>query len=83
MLDNRAGFAWVDTAALAWRPSRVAAGVTVEDIATSDGWQRQIVCCAPGARFAAHTHQQPEFVFVLEGERVRAGRRLGPGWASV
>jgi hypothetical protein len=25
----------------------------------------------------------PEFLFVLEGELVQNGRRLGPGWASV
>jgi hypothetical protein len=25
----------------------------------------------------------PEFVYFLEGELVQAGRRMGPGWASV
>jgi hypothetical protein len=35
------------------------------------------------ARFPRHTHERPEFVFVHEGELVQAGRRLGPGWASV
>ena len=29
------------------------------------------------------THEAPEFLFILEGELVRAGRRMGPGWASV
>jgi hypothetical protein len=37
----------------------------------------------PGARFPVHTHKGPEFVFILEGELVQGGRRLGPGWASV
>ena len=37
----------------------------------------------PGARFPTHTHEGPGFVFILEGELVQAGRRLGPGWASV
>jgi hypothetical protein len=36
-----------------------------------------------GSRFPVHTHEQPEFLFILEGELVQAGRRLGPGWASV
>ena len=35
------------------------------------------------SRFPIHTHERPEFLFILEGELVQAGRRLGPGWASV
>ena len=68
---------------LPWRPSAVAAGVHVKDVAVSDGWQMQLVRCEPGARFPVHTHAGPEFLFILEGELVQAGRRLGPGWASV
>ena len=74
-------FAKVDD--LPWRPSRVAAGVFVKDVAVTDGWEMQIVRFEPGTRFPAHTHQSPEFVFVLEGELVQGGRRMGPGWASV
>src|SRR5438034_11111455 len=66
-----------------WRPSGVAAGVFVKDIAVTDGWEMQIVRCEPGARFPVHTHESPEFLFILEGELVQAGRRMGPGWASV
>ena len=66
-----------------WRPSRVAAGVFVKDIAVTDGWEMQIVRFEPGTRFPVHTHERPEFVFVLEGELVQGGRRMGPGWASV
>src|SRR6266540_2652978 len=43
----------------------------------------QIVRFEPGARFPVHTHESPEFLFILEGELVQAGRRMGPGWASV
>jgi anti-sigma factor ChrR (cupin superfamily) len=68
---------------LSWRPSRTAAGVFVKDIAVTAGWEMQIVRFEPGARFPVHTHDQPEFVFILEGELIQAGRRLGPGWASV
>ena len=68
---------------LPWRPSALAAGVRVKDLAASDGWQMQLVRCEPGARFPVHTHAGPEFLFILEGELVQAGRRLGPGWASV
>jgi hypothetical protein len=73
----------VDTGRVPWRPSTFAAGVFVKDIATTDGWEMQIVRFEPGARFPLHTHELPEFLFVLEGELVQAGRRLGPGWASV
>jgi hypothetical protein len=33
--------------------------------------------------FNAHDLDAPEFLFILEGVLVQAGRRLGPGWASV
>ena len=80
---ERGAFRWVNTDDLAWRPSTFAAGVFVKDIATTDGCEMQVVRFEPGARFPMHTHERPEFVFVLEGELVQAGRRLGPGWASV
>ena len=73
----------VDTGGLPWRPSTFTAGVSVKDIATTDGWEMQIVRFDAGARFPIHTHERPEFIFILEGELVQAGRRLGPGWASV
>jgi len=73
----------VNTADLSWRPSRFAPGVFVKDIAVTDGWEMQIVRFEPGARFPLHTHERAEFIFILEGELVQAGRRLGPGWASV
>ncbi|PYM92618.1 MAG: hypothetical protein DME04_14730 [Candidatus Rokuibacteriota bacterium] len=68
---------------LVWRPSKVAAGVFVKDLAVTDGWEMQIVRFEPGTRFPVHTHEAPEFVFILEGELVQGGRRMGPGWASV
>ena len=68
---------------LPWRPSTLAPGVLVKDVATTDGWEMQVVRFEPGARFPIHTHEGPEFLFILEGELVQAGRRLGPGWASV
>jgi anti-sigma factor ChrR (cupin superfamily) len=77
------GFRSVRTDDLAWRPSKIASGVLVKDVAATDGWEMQIVRCEPGTRFPVHTHEGPEFLFVLEGELVQAGRRLGPGWASV
>jgi anti-sigma factor ChrR (cupin superfamily) len=80
---ERSGVRSVNTDELPWRPSAFAAGVFVKDVATAGGWEMQIVRVEPGARFPMHTHEWPEFVFVLTGELVQAGRRLGPGWASV
>jgi len=68
---------------LPWRASTFAPGVFVKDVAVTDGWEMQIVRFEPGARFPVHTHAGPEFLFILEGELVQGGRRLGPGWASV
>lgn len=73
----------VDTAQLPWRPSTFAAEVYVKDVAVTDGWEMQIVRFEPGARFPLHAHERAEFIFVLEGELVQGGRRLGPGWASI
>jgi anti-sigma factor ChrR (cupin superfamily) len=73
----------VNVADLPWRPSRMASGVFVKDIAITDGWEMQLVRFEPGTRLPVHRHERPEFLFILEGELVQAGRRMGPGWASV
>lgn len=73
----------MNTDELPWRPSTFAAGVFVKDVATTDGWEIQIVRVEPGAWFPMHTHEWPEFVFILTGELVQNGQRLGPGWARV
>jgi anti-sigma factor ChrR (cupin superfamily) len=78
-----AGFRSVKVDDLPWRPSTMAPGVLVKDIAVTDGWEMQLVRFEPGTRFPVHTHASPEFLFILEGELVQGGRRMGPGWASV
>lgn len=81
--SSQGAFKCVSIDDLPWRPSTFAAAVFVKDIATTDGWEMQVVRMEPGARFPVHTHERPEFIFVLEGELVQGGRRMGPGWASV
>src|SRR4029078_6214178 len=84
MKELEAGvFRCVDSDELPWRPSTMAKGVFVKDIAVTAGWEMQIVRFKPGPRCPVHTHDHPEFLFILEGESVQAGHRLGPGWASV
>ena len=84
MTEPQSGFfRAVNVDVLPWRASTIASGVFVKDIAQTDGWEMQIVRVEPGARFPTHTHERPEFLFILEGELVQGGRRLGPGWASV
>jgi anti-sigma factor ChrR (cupin superfamily) len=80
---ERGAFRAVNTADVPWRRSTVAAGVFVKDLAVTDGWEMQMVRFEPGTRFPVHVHERPEFIFVLEGELVQAGRRLGPGWAGI
>jgi hypothetical protein len=58
-------------------------GVLITNVAAADGWEMQLVRCKLDARFPMHVHRGPEFVCVIEGELTHAGRRLGPGWASV
>jgi anti-sigma factor ChrR (cupin superfamily) len=72
---------WCDH--LPWKPSTFAAGVFVKDVAVTDGLEMQIVRLEPGARLPLHTHECPEFIYVLEGELIIEGQQLGRGWASV
>ena len=68
---------------LPWKPSTFAAGVFVKDVAVTGGLEMQIVRFEPGARLPLHTHECPEFIYVLEGELILGGQHLGRGWASV
>jgi len=68
---------------LPWKPSTFAAGVFVKDVAVTSGLEMQIVRFEPGARLPLHTHECPEFIYVLEGELILGGQHLGRGWASV
>jgi len=68
---------------LPWKPSTIAPGVFVKDVAVTDGLEMQIVRLEPGAQLPLHTHECPEFIYVLEGELILEGGRLSQGWASV
>ncbi|MEP6811178.1 MAG: cupin domain-containing protein [Chthoniobacterales bacterium] len=68
---------------LPWKPSTFAAGLLVKDVAVTNGLEMQIVRLQPGARIPLHTHECPEFIYVLEGELILGTQRLGPGSASV
>jgi anti-sigma factor ChrR (cupin superfamily) len=57
--------------------------VFVKDVAVTDGLEMQIVRLEPDARLPLHTHECPEFIYVLEGELIIGDRRLSDGWASV
>jgi anti-sigma factor ChrR (cupin superfamily) len=68
---------------LPWKPSSFLTGVSVKDVAVTDGLEMQIVRLDPGARLPLHTHESPEFIYVLEGELIIDGQHLSHGWASV
>ena len=74
---------FVNAGDLPWTPSTFTGGVSVKNVATTEGWELQVVRFDPGARFPVHAHERPEFIYILEGELVQAGHRLLPGWASV
>ena len=64
---------------LPWKPSILAAGVFVKDVAVTDGLEMQIVRLEPGARLPLHTHECPEFIYVLEGELIFGGSTCASG----
>jgi anti-sigma factor ChrR (cupin superfamily) len=80
---NQPGFFFADSGQIHWRASSMAAGVEVKDLGTADGRSMQLVRFPPGTVFPVHEHAGPEFVYVVEGELIQNGRRLGQGWVSV
>ena|SRR5215475_3821232 len=66
-----------------WKPSVLGGGVSVKDVAVTDGLEMQFVRLEPGTRIPLHTHECPEFIYVLEGELILNGQHLSQGWASV
>jgi anti-sigma factor ChrR (cupin superfamily) len=77
------GFGFTDAGKKPFRPSMAVAKVCVKDLGMADGYSMQLVRFEPGAVFPPHVHRGPEFIYILEGELIQCGRRLGPGWASV
>jgi uncharacterized cupin superfamily protein len=76
-------FLSANSAEIPWRPSTFAKGVSVKDLGSANGQAMQLVRFEPGTRFPWHRHAGPEFVYVVEGEVIQRGIRLGPGWAGV
>ncbi len=77
------GFSFVDAAVVPWRQSTLAPRVQVKDLGTANARSMQLVRYEPGTRFPVHKHTGPEFIYVLEGELIQQGHRLGPGWAAI
>ena len=77
------GFVFTNAGEEPFHPSTAAAKVCVKDLGMADGYAMQLVRFEPGAIFPPHIHRGPEFLYILEGELIQCGRRLGPGWASI
>jgi hypothetical protein len=76
-------FSYIDAESTPWRASTFAAGVEVKDLGDANGRAMQLVRFPPGTVFPVYRHAGPEFVYILEGELLQNGKRLGHGWASV
>lgn len=74
---------FADSASTEWHASTFAAGVEVKDLGAANGRAMQLVRFPPGTVFPVHKHEGPEFVYILEGELIQNGQRLGRGWVSV
>ncbi len=68
---------------LPWQPSTLVSGMFVKNIAVAGGFEMQLVRMEPGARIPPHTHELPEFIYVLEGELQLAGEALTAGCVSI
>jgi anti-sigma factor ChrR (cupin superfamily) len=76
-------YLFTDTTSLSWRASASVAGVEVKDLGKANGRAMQLVRCQPGVIFPTHRHTGPELLYILDGEAIQHGQRLGPGWAGV
>ena len=68
---------------LSWQPSTLTRGMFVKNIAVAGEFEMQIVRMEPGAQIPPHTHELPEFIYVLEGDLQLAGKNLTAGCVSV
>lgn len=68
---------------LPWQPSTFASGVFVKNVAIAGEFEVQLVRMEPGAQIPPHTHDLPEFIYVLEGELHLVGRILSTGCVSI
>ena len=82
-MDTPAPFGFTDSHLAPWRQSTFAPGVWVKDLGASDGQRIELVRFEAGVRFPRHTHAGPEFIYVLDGEAIQGGRRLGPGCVGI
>ena len=73
----------VNTDDIEWKPSTWSRGLFVKDVAVTGGLEMQLVRLEPGVRLPVHTHELPEFIYVLEGELRLADKRLTRGCVSV
>lgn len=66
-----------------WQPSTFASGMFVKNIAVAGEFEMQLVRMEPGAQIPPHTHELPEFIYVLDGELHVAGKALTAGHVSI
>jgi anti-sigma factor ChrR (cupin superfamily) len=74
---------FIDGESTPWHASTFAPGVEVKGLGRANGRAMQLVRFPAGMVFPVHKHEGPEFVYILEGELLQNGQRLGRGWASV
>lgn len=65
-----------------WEPSALT-GLFVKNIAVAGEFELQLVRLEPGASIPLHTHDLPEFIYVLEGELRVASKLLTAGSVSI
>jgi quercetin dioxygenase-like cupin family protein len=63
-----------------WQPHPIP-GITVKVLSVDDrsGVATLLIKAAPGTTYPAHHHSGPEGCYIIEGEVLVAGRRIGPG----
>ena len=78
----RPRYLFTDSNALPWSPAEDIEGVEIKTLVSANGQTMELYRFAPDTSYPRHLHEDPEFVYMIEGEAILDGQRLEPGWAS-
>jgi len=79
MSESPAGWTFADSGALPWQT--VGEGVAMKSLAAADGKTIATFQFQPGYVGGVHSHEEPEFSYILEGSLISQGVMMTAGHA--
>ena len=66
-----------------WQKAKDVPGVEIKHLGTVNGQTMALYRFEPNTSYPDHHHEDPEFVFMMEGEVIQNGELLKAGWSSA